>query len=170
MKIRTETHEDIKQIHSITYQAFENHPHHEPGAKPTEHLIVDGLRRDNALTVSLVCEANNEVIGHIAFSPILIDGEASTWVGLGPVSVIPEHQGKGIGGALIREGEAQIKQLGYQGIVLLGDPSYYGRFGFESHPNLTFADVPAEYFLVKGFENTIPKGEVTYHKAFFETA
>ncbi len=92
MKIRTETHEDTKQIHSITYQAFENHPHHEPGAKPTEHLIVDGLRRDNALTVSLVCEANNEVIGHIAFSPILIDGEASTWVGLGPVSVIPEHQ------------------------------------------------------------------------------
>ncbi|TKF95815.1 N-acetyltransferase, partial [Vibrio sp. F13] len=112
MKIRAENHSDITEIETLIYRAFENHPHHEPGAKPTEHLIVNKLRDAKVLSLSLVCEDQTGIIGHIAFSPILINGEESVWYGLGPVSVMPERQGEGIGGALIREGLSQLKTQG----------------------------------------------------------
>lgn len=168
MKIRAENHSDITEIESLIYRAFVNHPHHEPGAKPTEHLIVNKLRNAKVLSLSLVCEDQTGIIGHIAFSPILINGEESVWCGLGPVSVMPERQGEGIGGALIREGLSQLKTQGIEGIVLLGEPKYYGRFGFESQPNLTLPGVPSEYFLALSLANNIPTGEVAYHSAFFD--
>lgn len=168
MKIRHENHSDIKEIESLIYRAFMNHPHHEPGATPTEHLIVNKLRDVNALSLSLVCEDETGIIGHIAFSPILINGEESHWCGLGPVSVIPERQGEGIGGALIREGMSQLKSQDIEGLVLLGEPEYYGRFGFVSQPKLTLADAPPEYFLALSLSNNTPTGEVAYHSAFFD--
>ncbi len=167
MNIRHESELDLNHIESITYQAFENHPHHEPGAKPTEHLIVNRLREANALTLSLVCEEEEQLIGHIALSPVLIGGSESRWLGLGPVSVAPSHQGKGIGGALIREALSQVQNLGFEGVVLLGEPQYYGRFGFKAQPELTLSGVPAEYFLALSFNGEFPEGEVSYHSAFF---
>lgn len=167
MNIRAENHSDIKKIEALTYRAFENHPHHEPGAKPTEHLIVNRLRDAKALTLSLVCEDEKGIIGHIAFSPIMINDKESGWYGLGPVSVLPERQREGIGGALIREGLSQLKAKSIEGVVLLGEPKYYGRFGFESQPNLTLPGVPSKYFLALSLANGIPTGEVAYHSAFF---
>ncbi|PTB31137.1 GNAT family N-acetyltransferase [Photobacterium phosphoreum] len=169
MEIRAEKVSDIENITALTYRTFENHPHHEPGAKPTEHLIVNRLREANMLALSLVCEDENNIIGHIAFSPILINGKQSTWYGLGPLSVTSERQGKGIGSALIRFGLSQLKAQDIEGVVLLGEPQYYARFGFESQPDLTLAGVPAEYFMAKALANNIPKGEVGYHSAFFES-
>lgn len=169
MKIRPETMSDANAIAALTYKAFENHPHHAPGAKPTEHLIVNNLRDSGALTLSLVAEDETGIVGHIAFSPVKIAGVASNWYGLGPVSVNPEQQGKGIGGQLIKTGMEILKAQNAEGIVLLGEPEYYGRFGFKTHTNLTLADVPAEYFLIKslrGDDAEIPVGEVTYHRAF----
>ncbi|GLO63715.1 N-acetyltransferase [Vibrio sp. MACH09] len=168
MNIRVETDSDSNKIETLIYRAFENHPHHKPGAKPTEHLIVSKLREAKALTLSLVCEDKTCVVGHIAFSPIMINGEKSGWYGLGPLSVIPERQGEGIGSALIREGLSQLKAQAIEGVVLLGEPSYYSRFGFISQPSLTLADVPAEYFLALSLTQTIPTGEVAFHTAFFE--
>ncbi|WP_299018486.1 GNAT family N-acetyltransferase [uncultured Photobacterium sp.] len=168
MKIRAENNSDITEIETLIYRAFENHPHHEPGAKPTEHSIVNKLRDAKVLSLSLVCEDQTGIIGHIAFSPILINGEESVWYGLGPVSIMPERQSEGIGGALIREGLAQLKTQGIEGVVLLGEPKYYGRFGFESQPNLTLPGVPSEYFLAISLANNIPTGEVAYHSAFFD--
>ncbi|MDN3615768.1 GNAT family N-acetyltransferase [Vibrio gallaecicus] len=168
MKIRAENHSDITEIETLIYRAFENHPHHEPGAKPTEHLIVNKLRDAKALSLSIVCKDQTGIIGHIAFSPILINGEESVWYGLGPVSVMPERQGEGIGGALIREGLSRLKTQGIESVVLLGEPKYYGRFGFESQPNLTLPGVPSEYFLAIPLANSIPTGEVAYHSAFFD--
>lgn len=168
MKIRTESSSDTTEIESLTYRAFENHPHHKPGAKPTEHKIINKLRDNRALSISLIAEDETGIIGHIAFSPVHVNGEPSLWYGLGPVSVMPERQGEGIGGALIREGLSQLKALGAEGSVLLGEPEYYGRFGFEAHSNLSLPDVPAEYFLALPLANTIPTGDVTYHAAFFE--
>ncbi|WP_425258864.1 GNAT family N-acetyltransferase [Photobacterium angustum] len=81
---------------------------------------------------------------------------------------MPEQQGKGIGKALIREGLAQLKEHGTEGFVLLGEPEYYGRFGFKAQPELTLTGVPAEYFLVLPVKGSIPTGEVSYHPAFFE--
>ncbi|WP_419238920.1 GNAT family N-acetyltransferase [Photobacterium leiognathi subsp. mandapamensis] len=168
MIIRAEKDSDITAIETLTYNAFKDHPHHEPGAEPTEHLIVNRLRDANALTLSLVAEVNNQVVGHIAFSPVLINGEATNWYGLAPVSVLPEHQNKGIGKSLINQGLAQLKERGAEGFVLLGEPEYYGRFGFKAQPELTLTGVPAEYFLALPIKDSIPAGEVNYHAAFFE--
>lgn len=169
MKIRTETTSDFNAIEALTYQAFENHPHHAPGAKPTEYLIINQLRDGGALTLSLVAEDETGVVGHIAFSPVVIGGAASNWYGLGPISVIPDYQGKGIGGQLIKVGLEQLKAQGAEGVVLLGEPEYYGRFGFNSHNNLTLPGVPAECFMMKqlrGDQSVLPAGEVEYHQAF----
>jgi len=167
MNIRPETKSDINAITALTYAAFENHPHHEPGAKPTEHLIVNNLRDSGALTLSLVAEDKTGIVGHIAFSPVSIAGVASTWYGLGPVSVTPRLQGKGIGSQLIKTGLQMLTAQDADGMVLLGEPEYYQRFGFKTHANLTLADVPAEYFLIQPLVDTeIPVGEVTYHPAF----
>ena len=168
MTIRKETEKDIQIIERLTYAAFENHPHHAPGQKPMEHLIVNELRAMNALTLSLVYEEEGELLGHIAFSPVLINGEESGWLGLGPVSVLPNQQGKGIGSKLINEGLKQLKASGTMGVVLLGEPSYYQRFGFEQSAILTCEGVPEEYFLVTPLAKEVPKGNVSYHEAFFK--
>ncbi|MCG3865492.1 MULTISPECIES: N-acetyltransferase [unclassified Photobacterium] len=168
MIIRAEKDSDITVIETLTYSAFKDHHHHEPGAEPTEHLIVNRLRDANTLTLSLVAEVNNQVIGHIAFSPVLINGEATNWYGLAPVSVLPEQQNKRIGKALINEGLAQLKEHGAEGFVLLGEPEYYGLFGFKAQPELTLTGVPAQYFLALPIKDSIPTGEVSYHLAFFE--
>jgi putative acetyltransferase len=80
--------------------------------------------------------------------------------------VAPDHQGQGIGAGLIREGLAQLKALGAQGCVLLGDPAYYGRFGFQNDPRLTLAGVPPEYFQALPVTTEGPQGAVAFHAAF----
>ena len=166
MIIRLEQPKDIKQIRDLNYAAFKNHPHHEPGAEPTEHLIVDKIRNANALTLSLVAEEGGVIIGHIAFSPVTVNDCNVQWYGLGPVAAVPEKQGQGIGSALIRQGIELMKEQGAKGIVLLGDPEYYQRFGFKNHPGLTLAGVPAEYFMALPLENITPSGAVSYHPDF----
>ncbi len=167
MKIRFENEADLQAIETITYQAFENHPHHEPGAKPSEHLIVNGLRESGALTLSIVAEHETGIVGHIAFSPVKIAGESRSWFGLGPVSVKPKYQGKGIGSQLILAGLSELVSQGAEGVVLLGEPEYYTRFGFRAESKLTFPGVPAEYFLAKVLTSSpLPEGEVSYHEAF----
>jgi len=169
MNIRLEKTNDINAISELVYQAFENHPHHQLGAKPTEHLIINDLRLAKALTLSLVAEDETGIVGHIAFSPVKVGNKNSDLFGLGPVSVIPERQNEGIGAQLINAGLKAIKDKGASGVVLLGEPSYYARFGFTQHPNLTLAGVPAEYFVAISFNNEkqpLPSGIVTYHAAF----
>lgn len=168
MNIRVETVLDINAIETLTYCAFEGHPHHEVGAKPTEHLIVNRLRDAGALSLSLVAEDDSGIIGHVAFSLVTIEG-TDNWYGLAPVSVTPDRQGEGIGSRLIKAGLNILKEYGAGGCVLLGEPAYYTRFGFAAHPNLTLAGIPPEFFLVKSLCNdgsSIPHGDVTYHHAF----
>ncbi|WP_166359732.1 GNAT family N-acetyltransferase [Pseudomonas akapageensis] len=168
MNIRQETSHDVEAIETLTYQAFDNHPHHAPGALPTEHLIINRLRKRGALTLSLVAEDESGIIGQITFSPVTIDGQTGGWFGLGPVSVKPERQGEGIGGRLINEGLARLSLQGAQGVVLLGEPEYYGRFGFKVHSGLVYPGAPAKYFLVLPLqaEGAVPVGEVAYDPAF----
>ncbi|WP_057465108.1 N-acetyltransferase [Pseudovibrio sp. POLY-S9] len=166
MIIRTELPSDVEAIRNLVYAAFENHPRHEPGAKPTEHLIIDQLRANGELTLSLIGGQAGGMVGHIAFSPVTIDGEDKGWYGLGPVAIAPKHQGKGFGSALIMEGMQQIKQIGAKGVVLLGEPDYYSRFGFQQTKGLIFPGVPAQYFLQHTFEAETPTGTVDYSAAF----
>jgi putative acetyltransferase len=160
--IRQENNNDIDDIRQVILAAFENHPH----SNQTEHLLVDKLREAGALSISLVAEVDGKLVGHIAFSPVSIEGERSNWYGLAPVSAHPAYQRQGIGGMLIQAGLAELHKLEAAGCVLLGEPEYYGRFGFARVDGLTLAGVPPEYFLALPFSEENIQGEVAYHKAF----
>lgn len=160
--IRPEQPGDIEAITRVNTLAFEAHPHSEQ----TEHLIVNALRSAGALSISLVAERSNQVIGHIAFSPVQLSDGSTHWYGLGPVAVLPALQHQGIGKALIHSGLAALQALGAAGCVVLGDPNYYGRFGFKSRPDCVFEGVPAEYFQSLTFGAHSAMGAVTYHDAF----
>jgi len=158
MEIRAERPEDNEAIARVTTAAF--------GGRHEEAAIVASLRRDGALTVSLVLLEDEAVIGHVAFSPVLIDGRACGWHGLGPVSVRPDRQRSGVGQALIIEGLARLRAKGAAGCVVLGDPAYYLRFGFANDPALRYADAPAFAFQRLVFVGTPPAGRVEYHASF----
>ena len=162
IEIRSERAEDAPQIAAVTTAAFAGEPH----SSGTEAAIVAGLRVAGALTVSLVAEDAGELLGHVAFSPVTIDGRSAGWFGLGPVSVRPDRQSVGVGRALIEAGLAELRAQGAKGCVVLGDPAYYGRFGFSCDPTLRYADAPAEYFQRLSFGAETPTGKVDYHPAF----
>ncbi|WP_139976861.1 N-acetyltransferase [Ochrobactrum sp. CGA5] len=162
MHIRKEMSEDADAIRQVTDEAFRTVAY----SNQKEGEIVDALRAAKALTLSLVAEDKGEVLGHVAFSPVLIGGEDKGWYGLGPLSVRPDRQGEGIGGMLIREGLAILRQEGAKGCVLLGNPGYYVRFGFKAEARLKLPGVPAEYFQCLAFGPDMPEGDVAYHAAF----
>ena len=162
MEIRAEASGDVAAIRAVTAAAFENAPF----SNQTEHAIVDALREAGALSISLVATEGIEVIGHVAFSPVRIDRAAGDWYGLGPVSVRPDRQRQGVGQQLIRRGLEKIRSRGAEGCVVLGEPAYYGRFGFVSDPDLRFAGAPPGYFQRLVFKGAPPTGAVGYHAAF----
>lgn len=162
MLIRSETPADVSAIADVTIAAFRTVAisHH------TEQFIISALRAANALAISLVADVENRVVGHIAFSPVTISDGSQGWYGLGPVSVLPDHQHRGIGAALIREGLSRLKKLGARGCCLVGHPSYYRRFGFENVPGLAYEGVPREVFFAICFDGAIPQGVVEFHQGF----
>ena len=160
--IRRETAADIGTIAEVTVAAFEtlaisNH---------TEQFIIAALRAANTLSVSLVADLNGRVVGHVAFSPVRISDGSQNWYGLGPVSVLPEYQYRGIGKALIQEGLSLLKGLDAQGCCLVGDPEYYKRFGFRNMPGLILEGVPQEVFLALPLDGHAPQGIVKFHDGF----
>lgn len=160
--VRDETDADSSAITEVTVAAFRtleisNH---------TEQFIVEALRAADALTVSLVAEFDGRVIGHIGFSPVVISDGTRNWYGLGPVSVSPEYQRKGVGKALIHEGLCRLKNLNAAGCVVVGHPDYYRKFGFENVDRLMLDEVPPEVFLALSFDGNVPQGRVTFHEAF----
>jgi putative acetyltransferase len=164
MLIRSELPADYDSIRNIHIAAFAHHPY----SHQTEHLIVAALRADNALTVSLVAVVNGDVVGHIAFSPMKINGLDCKWLTLGPIAVAPDHQRQGIGQRLVRAGLDAIRSLGAEGCVLVGDPAFYRRFGFENNPSgLRMEGVPPEVIMCLSMCGQMPEGIVTHHPAFF---
>jgi putative acetyltransferase len=160
--IRNEMDDDVSTITEVTIAAFKtlaisNH---------TEQFIIEALRAADALTVSLVAEVNGRVIGHIAFSPVTISDGTPNWYGLGPVSVLPEHQRQGIGKALIWEGLSRLKDLNARGCCLVGHPDYYKKFGFKNISGLMLEGVPQDVFFTLSFDGHTPQGTVTFHEGF----
>ncbi|MGM3276004.1 GNAT family N-acetyltransferase [Ralstonia sp. 24A2] len=121
--IRPEAPADAASIEAVTIAAFRQAEH----TSHNEQDIVRALRAAGALTVSLVAERDDAVVGHVTISPVSIADGASDWFGLGPISVLPEQQGCGIGASLMRAALDQLRTLGAAGCVVLGDPAYYGR-------------------------------------------
>lgn len=160
--IRSETSADLSAITQLTIEAFgtlEISTH-------TEQFIIRALRAAHALTISLVAEVDGRVVGHIAFSPVTMSGGTQGWYGLGPVSVLPEYQRRGIGRALIQEGLSRLKALNAQGCCLVGHPGYYKRFGFRNVEGLIYEGAPPEVFFVLPFTSHIPQGTVEFHEGF----
>ena len=160
--IRPESGGDISGIREVNIDAFTDHPI----SRHTEHLIVDALRADGALEVSLVAVEEGKVLGHVAFSRAAVGDTESGWYLLGPIAVSPTRQGRGIGAALIEAGLLEIRSRGAAGCVLVGDPGYYGRFGFATFSGLEHEGVPHEYVLGLRFAHEEPSGCICAHHAF----
>ncbi len=160
--IRDETVADFDNITHVTIEAFKTLEI----SNSTEQFIIEALRAAKALTVSLVAEKDNCVIGHIALSPVTISDGTQNWYGLGPISVLPKYHRKGVGKSLIHEGLSQLKNLNAQGCCLVGHPDYYKKFGFKNISGLVLEAVPEEVFLALPFSEHIPQGKVTFHEGF----
>lgn len=164
--IREELDQEAEAIRQLTDRAF-------AGARfssGTEGAIVDALRRSGRLALSLVASEGGLPVGHVAFSPVRIgegdDDGAAGWFALGPISVAPDRQRRGIGAALIREGLQRLRAQGAAGVVLLGEAAYYGRFGFAADPAVHYPDAPAEYLLTLPLNGPAARGIVCFDPAF----
>lgn len=163
--VRAEKTEDHKSVRRVNELAF---------GQPNEADLVDALRANARPYISLVAVVDEQVAGHIFFSPVSIESEAGafTATGLAPMAVLPEYQNQGIGTRLVREGLKECQRLGEHIVVVLGHPKYYPRFGFApaSLKGLRSEyDVPDEVFMVA--ELTVGalagrQGLVKYHPEF----
>ncbi len=163
IRIRPEAAEDVDAVRALTAAAFGPMPFSD-GSEPG---IIDRLRADGDLSLSLVAEdAAGRVIGHIAFSPVSAGSDRRGWYGLGPVSVEPAHQGRGVGRALIEAGMAELRRLDAAGCALIGDPRLYERFGFSSGA-LTYKDLEASLVQHRLLgAGAPPAGELRFAPAF----
>jgi len=166
IEIRNEEPSDAEAIEAVTVAAFRNAPH----ASRSEHIIVDALRKAGQLTVSLVAEEDGGIVGHVAISPVTVSDGSPGWYGLGPISVAPERQNRGIGARLMERAIEELRRLGAAGCVVPGDPAHYRRFGFKAESGIVLPDVPPEYFQAVRFHGPTPAGAVSYHEAFHARA
>lgn len=155
--VRPEHAGDIEAIDVVVICAF---------GRDDEARLVARLRRDGDATISLVAVAGDAVVGHVLLSPMAAPFRA---LGLAPVSVAPKHQKQGVGAALVNAAIAQARQGGWSAIFVLGDPAYYGRFGFRADLAAGFSSPYAgPHFMVLPLANTLPvaAGKVSYAAAF----
>lgn len=160
--LRPERAGDETAIFAVTEAAFTGHPHSEG----TEPYIVDALRADGDLLLSLVAEDADAIVGHVAFSPATLSDGSVGWWTLGPISVAPDRQGEGIGRALIEDGARRARDAGAKGIILLGDPALYARFGFVTDTPISLDGPLAPYLQVLAFGPDIPAATVCFAPAF----
>lgn len=162
MEIRTEQPADHDAISRLTTAVFERLSY----SDGSEASIIERLRQDDDLALSLVAVEGNKIIGHIAFSPVVVGKVDENWFGLGPVCVAVKKQRGGIGTQMINAGLDWLKSHNASGCVLVGDPTYYSRFGFLSDGKVTYDEFPAELVQWLSFDGTLPEGEVKYRPAF----
>lgn len=129
--LRNETVSDYKAVENVTREAFWNH--HGPGCD--EHYLMHIMREADAFIPELdfVAEVDGQIVGNIVYTKakILDDQDvAHSVISFGPISVLPEYQGMGIGGVLIEHTKRIAKDMGYSAILIYGDPNYYEKFGF----------------------------------------
>ena len=162
LRIRPERADDVDDIGRITAEAFAPMPF----GDGTEAQLIEALRAAGALAVSLVATVDDALVGHVAFSPVVIDGRPSSWYQISPLSVAPPMQNRGVGGALITSGLDRLRDLRAGGCVLLGNPDYYSRFGFVSDPALTYQGRPNRFFQRLVLNDPPVAGDVRFHPAF----
>jgi len=141
-EVREEEPGDIEAVRALNEAAF---------GQPDEGAIVDALRGHCPDHISLVAIDDDQVNGHIMFSPVTMDG-GPRGMGLAPMAVLPDRQRDGIGSSLVREGLSRLRQDGCPYVIVLGHPEYYPRFGFEPASEYGLAcqweGIPDEAFMV----------------------
>lgn len=160
MLIRNETASDIPAISRLVTEAMLLLPQ----STGTEAAIVEKLRAEGALALSLVAEDEGEVVGYLAASEARI-GTQDGWGLIGPLAVLPSRHRQGIGSALMAEALRRLRATS-RGAALVGDPAYYSRFGFRAFPGLGVTGCPPEIVQALPFDGTAPRGELIHHPAF----
>ena len=165
MKIRPALPDDAQQIRAINQQAF---------AGETEAELIETLAHSGLALISLVVEEQHQLIGHALFSPVRLLGSVSApaIAALGPMAVLPQWQGRGVGSALVTTGLSYCRRAGYAAVVVLGHPDYYPRFGFVPASRFNINSefkVPDEVFMLKELQAAAldgVSGTIQYHPAF----
>lgn len=165
--IRSERPGDAAGIRAVLEAAF---------GREAEASLVDALRARGALDVSLVAVERERIVGHAAFSPVTAarNPRGLALTGLGPIGVIPERQGEGVGARLVWEGLEACRRRAIAGAVVLGDPVWYARFGFRRADAFGLAcefDAPPEAFMALALaDGALDEldGVVAYDPAFRE--
>lgn len=127
------TEKDFFKTEYITRESFWNI--YKPGCD--EHLILHNIRKSKAYIskLDLIAVFENEIIGHIISTKAKVldsQNNENEILCVGPLSVLPELQKKGIGSKLMYESIKVAKEIGYHGMILFGNPEYYHRFGFKN--------------------------------------
>lgn len=167
MEIRKEKSQDMEVVREVHRKAF---------GQDQEASIVDRLRQHCSDLLSLVAVVEDEIVGHILYSPATIEGDHGTVQGMGlaPMAVLPQHQRQGIGSELIRAGLAELKKKQCPFIIVLGHPEYYPRFGFEPASRRGIRcewDMPDEAFMILVLDESAgvgPSGVARYRPEFAE--
>jgi len=162
--IRDERPQDIPAVRAVNLAAF---------TTPAEADLVDALRDAADPLVSLVADHDGAVVGHLMCSPATLDGHPRVrLMGLAPMAVLPARQGLGIGSALVREAIERCRALGADGMIVLGHPDHYARFGFTAASGWRIAcvyDAPDEAFMALELRPGVLAGcagTARYHPAF----
>jgi putative acetyltransferase len=165
LTIRPEIPEEQASVHYVNQEAF---------GRNQEADLVDKLRQRGILTISLVAVQETAIVGHIAFSPVEIASEKSSFgaLTLAPIAVLPIHQNKGIGSQLVIAGLEECRRLGHEIVILAGHPNYYPRFGFvPAYPKGIKCEfeVPDAAWMIKELKNGAlagRQGEVRFQPEF----
>lgn len=166
IEIRDERPDDMPAIRSLNEQAF---------GQAQEANIIDALRENGAVILSLVATLDSQVVGHIMYSPIVIAGTIGGAV-LGPMSVLPQYQSQGIGSLLVSAGNDRLKQAGCPYIIVLGHTEYYPRFGFKPASQFGVTcewEVPDDVFMLLALDRNRMQnvsGMAQYRSEFSTTA
>jgi len=161
-QIKEASPSEYAAIRHVTQAAFASMSF-SSGAEPN---IIETLRAEGDLYLSLVAIGQGRLLGHCAFSAVEISGAAGSWYVLGPIAVGPSDQRKGIGRALVTEGLSRLQTQGAQGCVVIGNPQIYSRFGFQSDGQLIYGALDRALVQRIIFQGSAPFGQVSFAPAF----
>lgn len=147
IEIRLERPEDYRAIENLTREAFWNH--HVPGCD--EHYLAHVLRGSDCFLPELdfVAECSGQIVGNTMYTRANVvcdDGETLPVLSFGPLSVLPQWQGKGVGSALVRHSLKRASELGFPAVLIYGDPAFYSRLGFLAAEAVGIASADDYYF------------------------